>query len=190
MKPTHSLFVLILILCSNFLTAQEYGPHSIKLSFGTGMSANRTGEGPGLQYGFGYQRELGNPRLRYNLQFTIGHYSSKWLMDAPDCYFNARSLGNNVFFDVLSGRTSAVVIGAGLVLNNSRGLQGTGGMDAPDNQQSEYFNNYSIGGTGMLGIRLYFANKRHVLNILPINLTLGSNYFFEFHPKLEFDFRF
>ena len=148
--------------------------------------------GLGINYSIGYQRELWTDRVRFNPNFSIGNFSSKHVMDARDQYFNSYTLETILFYDLLRGNTSSIVIGTGLMLNNSRGLIGTGGKDNytdPNPVSSEYFSYYSVGGYLGAGIRLNSPNKRTAICIMPLNLHFGKD-FTEFYMKVEVDLKF
>lgn len=97
-----------------------------------------------------------------------------------------------MFYDLLRGNTSSIVVGTGIFLNNSRGLIGTGGKDNytdPNPVSSEYFSNYTFGGYLGAGIRINSPGKRTAISIMPLNLHFGKD-FTEFHMKAEFDIKF
>lgn len=84
------------------------------------------------------------------------------------------------------------MIGFGGVVNNSRGLRGSGGDPEfyTEPPTSEYVSDFHFGGYLGGGFRINFPNKRTAINIIPINLHFGNNYFAEFHAKIELDFKF
>lgn len=186
------IFALFLIMFSQKVYSQDFSKNTLKLGFGLGVSMGRNTDGLGINYSIGYQREIWNDRWRFNPNLSIGTYSSKRVMDARDQYFSSYNLDAILFYDLLRGNTSSVVIGAGLLLNNSRGLLGTGGKDNysdPNPVSSEYFSYYSAGGYLGAGIRLNSPNKRTVICIMPLNLHFGND-FTELHMRVEVDFKF
>lgn len=195
MSVTTKLSVIISLFLIVFLQkvhSQDYSKNTLKLGFGAGVSMGRNTDGFGLNYSIGYQREIWKDRLRFNPTISIGTYSSKRIMDARDQYFSSYNLEANIFYDLLRGNTSSIVTGAGLLLNNSRGLLGTGGKDNysdPNPVSSEYFSYYSVGGYLGAGIRLNSPNKRTAICIMPLNLHFGKD-FTEFYMRVEFDIKF
>lgn len=189
------LSVIITFLLISFswkVQSQDFSKSTLKLGFGAGVSMGRNTDGLGINYSIGYQREIWNDRWRFNPNLSIGNYSSKHVMDARDQYFSSYNLNAILFYDLLRGNTSSVVIGAGLLLNNSRGLIGTGGKDNytdPNPVSSEYFSYYSVGGYLGAGIRLNSPNKCTAICIMPLNLHFGKD-FTEFYMKVEVDLKF
>lgn len=184
--------VLFLIAQNVNGQTQEFSKSSVKLGFGLGASMGFNTDGVGFVYSMGYQREIWKDRLRINPNFSIGHYSSRFIMDARDQYFNSINLETNLYYDLIKIQSFSLVLGCGGLANNSRGLKGTGGdydgSTAP--QASAYISNFHFGGYLGGGLRLNSLSKRTAINIMPINLHFGNNYFAEFHFKLELDFKF
>lgn len=182
-------FVFVLFFRSSY--SQDFTGNSIKVGFGVGASMGLQNDGLGFIYSVGYQREIWRDRLRLNPNFSIGHYSSRFIQDARDQYFNSINLETNLFFDLIKIGSFSIVIGTGLTLNNSRGLKGTGGdSDYTGTVYSEYFSEFYVGGLMSTGIRVNSPNRRRSINILPINIHVGNNYFMEQHAKIELDFKF
>ena len=189
------LFILFAVMSSySFVQAQEQGfsKNSIKVGIGVGASSGSNTDGFGVVYSLGYQREIWKDRLRVNPNFSIGHYSSQSMLDAPDLYFNSTTLVTNLYFDLIRVKSFSLVLGCGALVNKSKGLKGTGGDFDPEvvQQSSEYVSNYHVGGTVAAGFRFNSPNKRTAINIMPITIRFGNNYFAEFHTKVEFDFKF
>jgi|BioPla2DNA2_1021312.scaffolds.fasta_scaffold67579_2 hypothetical protein len=171
---------------------QGFSKNSIKIGLGLGASMGNNTDGGGFVYTIGYQREIWKDRLRLNPNFSIGHYSSKFILDARDQYFNSIDIETNLYYDLIKIKSFSLVIGCGGLVNNSRGLKGTGGD--PDGYTepptSEYVSDFHFGGYLGGGFRINSPNKRTAINIMPINLHFGNNYFAEFHAKIELDFKF
>lgn len=168
---------------------QGFSKNSIKIGLGIGASMGGATGGGGLVYIIGYQREIWKDRLRLNPNFSIGQYSSKYVMDARDQYFNSINIETNLYYDLIKSKSFSMVMGCGGLINNSRGIIGTGG-DYAQPQTSEYFSDFYFGGYVGGGFRINSPNKRTAINIMPINLHFGDNYFAEFYAKLELDFKF
>jgi len=192
-KILRSAFITVLISVSVFQStrSQDFTGNSIKLGFGIGASMGKNTDGLGFIYSVGYQREIWRDRLRLNPNFSIGHYSSKFIMDARDQYFNSINLEANIFFDLIKIKAFSIVIGTGALINNSRGLKGTGGdYDYSGQVNSEYVSNFHLGGYLGGGFRVSSPSRRTAINIMPINIHFGNEYFMEQHVKIEFDFKF
>jgi hypothetical protein len=159
---------------------QDYSNCSIKLRSGIGISIGDKTDGLGIVYSAGFQKEIWNERFLINPNFSFGQYSSKLVMDARDEYFNSMNLETILFYELLKGRRTSLVIGIGGLINNTRGLLGTGG-DYVGPQSSEYISKYSIAGFFGGGIRFDSPDKRVTIEILPFNLHIGINDFLESH---------
>ncbi len=192
-------FKIILILVSiminhGFVYGQDpaFSKNSIKIGLGVGSSMGNKTDGGGFVYAVGYQREIWKDRLRLNPNFTIGHYSSKFILDVRDQYFNSINIETNLYYDLIRIKSFSLVLGFGGLVNNSRGLKGTGGD--PDGYTepptSEYISDFHFAGYLGGGLRINPPSIRIAINIMPINLHFGNNYFAEFHAKIELDFKF
>jgi hypothetical protein len=173
------------------LHSQDFTKNSIKLGFGIGASMGYNTDGLGFIYSVGYQREIWRDRLRLSPNFSIGHYSSKFIMDSRDQFFNSINLETNIFFDLIKIKAFSLVIGTGALINNSRGLKGAGGdYDYTGQVYSEYVSDFHFGGYIGGGFRINSPDRRTAINIMPINIHFGNKYFMEQHVKIEFDFKF
>ncbi|MEN8251184.1 MAG: hypothetical protein ABFS32_19785 [Bacteroidota bacterium] len=190
------IFVLILLFVITYPSksfGQLYSGNSIKLGIGFGMHMGKNTEGSGTIYTIGYQKEILNDRLRFNPNFSIGQYSSKLFpTGARNQYFNSFNLGSYLFYDLIRIKSVSIVLGAGVFINNSRGLKGSGGDPEfyPENLKSSYVSDYHFGGYFGGALRINPRNKRTAINIMPINVHVGINEYLEFNPKIEFDIKF
>jgi hypothetical protein len=183
---------LILLMSLHNLFGQGFTKNTLKLGTGPGASMGVNNDGLGINFSIGYQREVWKDRLRLNPNFSIGSYSSRFVMDARDQHFNSINLESNLSYDLIRVNTFSIVIGTGLILNNSRGLLGTGGKEDytdPNPVSSEYFSHYRIGGYLGAGFRINSPNKRTAISIMPLNLHFGNN-FLEQHVRVEVDIKF
>lgn len=188
MSQFPKIIVILFSLSFSLISKGQAGtlsPNSIKLGAGIGASMGQNTEGGGIVYAVGYQRELWKDRLRINPNLSIGHYSTKFILDTPDQYFNSMNLEVNLFYDLIKVKAFSLLIGTGALVNNSRGLTGTGGD--PGRSSSIYVNDFHFGGYAGGGIRINPSHNRMAFNILPFNLHFGPNYFMEFHAKMELD---
>ncbi|HEX2919683.1 MAG TPA: hypothetical protein VHO50_00820 [Bacteroidales bacterium] len=69
---------------------------------------------------------------------------------------------------------------------------GTGGKSDgnPIPQTSDYISGLHIGGYLEGGFRINSPSKRTAINVLPVNIHFGNNYFAELLVKIELDFKF
>ena len=181
------LLILILLPFSEAF-GQEFSKSSIKIGLGAGVSSGYYMDGLGLVYTIGYQKEIWKDRFRLNPNLSIGNYSSKMFSDGRDQYFNSINLEANFFYDIVKVNSSSLVIGCGTMINNSKGLLGTGGMHQTSPQSSEYFSKYHLGGNLSFGFRINSPYKRTAINILPINIHFG-NQITELNAKIEIDIK-
>jgi hypothetical protein len=188
----YGIILLLFLLLTGTIYGQEFTKHSVKTGIGVGASMECNSDGMGFVYSLGYQREIWKDRLRLNPNFSIGHYSSKFIMDARDQYFNSINIETNLYFDIIKIKAFSLVVGTGGLLNNMRGLKGTGGD--PDGYtgtpHSEYINDWHWGGYLGGGFRINHPDKRTAINIMPLNLHFGNEYFGEFHFLVQLDFKF
>lgn len=196
MKTRYKIILILVSIMINHGSVYGQDPafskNSIKIGLGVGSSMGNKTDGGGFVYTVGYQREIWKDRLRLNPNFTIGHYSSKFILDARDQYFNSTNIETNLYYDLIRIKSFSLVLGCGGLVNNLRGLKGTGGD--PDGYTepltSEYISDFHFAGYLGGGLRINPPSKRIAINIMPINLHFGNNYFAEFHAKIELDFKF
>lgn len=183
--------LLTLAFLANAQT-NEFSKHSIKLSVGLGFCDGYRLSGGGVFFSFGYQRNIWKDRLRFNPNFGFGLYGSRLSRDARDMYFNSINLETNLFFDLIRIKAFSLVLGTGLLINNSRGFVGFGGdydYISQRPQTSEYRSIYSFAGYLGGGFRINPKSKRIAINVMPYNLRVGNNYFFEFQFRIECDIK-
>ena len=183
------LILLLFLLAFGETYGQEFSKSSIKIGLGAGVSSGYYMDGLGLVYTIGYQKEIWKDRLRFNPNFSIGNYSSKMFSDGRDQCFNSINLEANLYYDIAKLNSFSLVIGCGTMINNSKGLLGTGGMDASTSpQSSEYFSKYYLGGNLSGGFRINSPNKRTAINIFPINIHFAKE-LTELNVKIEVDIK-
>lgn len=183
---------LILLILTQNTYCQDYSKTSIKFRTGIGISIGNRTDGLGITYSAGFQREIWNGRFRINPNLSFGQYSSKFVMDARDEYFNSINLETILFYDLLKGKKASLVIGVGGLINNTRGLIGTGGKTNPDyigTISSQYISNFHFAGYIGGGLRFSSPNKRIAYEIIPFNLHIGINDFLESHIKIGLEIK-
>ena len=179
---------LILSLVTINVNCQDSSNFSLKFRSGIGISMGDRNDGSGITYSAGFQKEIWNERFRINPNLSFGQYSSRYVMDARDEYFNSINLETILFYDILKGKKSSLVIGIGAIINNTRGLLGTGG-DYNGPQSSEYISNYNIAGYVGGGLRFNPPAKRIAFEIIPFNFHIGTNDFLETHIKIGLEIK-
>jgi hypothetical protein len=167
---------------------QEYSRNSIKFRTGIGVSMGSRTDGAGITYSAGFQRELNKTRFRICPNLSFGQYSSRFVMDARDEYYNSTNLETIIYYDLLKGKKAALVLGAGGLINNTRGLLGTGG-DYEGPQSSEYISNYYLAAYVGCGLRFFSPDKRLGFEIMPFNFHVGSNDFLESHIMIGLEIK-
>ncbi len=187
-KKLKSLIVVIsFILCINYQgQCQEFSKNSLKYGMGPGIYDGSQVTGLGAMLSVGYQRELWKDRLRLNPNLTVGYFSGKYVLDARDQWCNSINLETIIYFDLIHIKAFALTIGAGGVINTTKGLLGTGG-DQEDVVQSEYFKESNVGGYFGGGIRINPQKSRVSFEIMPLNFHFGPNYYFEGFAKVGID---
>ncbi len=186
---------ILLIIAIALITSTSYGQeneiskNSIKLGIGSGVSSGEKLEGFGFVYSFGYQRAIWNNRLKLNPNFSIGKFSAKHVNDAPDQYFNSINLEANVYIDIIKLDDFSFVFAFGGLANKLSGLQSvTSELEGNTIFENNYINEFHVGGSVAGGIRLKSRNRKTSINIMPINVHFGNNYFSEIFAKIELDF--
>lgn len=182
------IFSFILVVLNLNIYCQEFSKNSIRFRTGIGVSMGSRADGVGITYSAGFQRELRNPRFRINPNLSFGQYSSRFVMDARDEYFNSTNLETIFYFDLLKGKKGALVIGAGGLVNNTRGLLGTGG-DYEGQQSSEYISEFHLAVYVGCGLRFSSPDKRLAFEFMPFNFHLGTNDFLESHLMIGLEIK-
>jgi len=161
-------------------------PTTVKFGFGPGISDGNTTTGGGSVFFAGFQKALWNGRFRLNPNFALGMYSSKLVMDVRDQWFNSLNLEVLLYYDLIRFRGVSLTIGTGGVLNNTRGLLGTGGYP-PGDSRSEYTSEYMLGACLGAGIRILPSAGNYAVELLPLNFHIGPDYFMEAYMKISFE---
>ena len=188
MKRPFLLLTFILAFASSSYS-QEAAKNSIRFGVGPGAAMTATTDGLGIFYSVGYQRELKNDRFRLHPHFCIGHYSNKFVTDTRDLYYNSINLSTHLYYDLLKVASSSLFIGSGVILNNTRGLLGTGGDIEGINSLSgsKFVSTYNIGGTFSLGLRFTKPQSKNAFNIIPLNIRYGGDNYTEVMCTIEWE---
>jgi hypothetical protein len=184
-KLIYGIFFLIIINLDGF--AQEYSSNSIKTGIGIGMSEGIRETGIGSIVSLGYQKSLWQNRLRINPYILSGGFFPFGVTDVRDQYFKITSLGVNGYLDILKYKSVSIFIGAGGLVNYTRGLFGTGGMPESGITSSEYFFKLYYGGYLGGGLRINPAKSRFAYELTPFNICFGNDYFVMAYFKFGID---
>jgi hypothetical protein len=187
MKSKLSLIVLYLIVCVANGQESKFGKTSLKYGIGVGVADNIQVTGDGGLFFCGLNQQIGSrDRFRFSPQLSLGYFNSNWITDVPDQSFYAISLTPVFFADVLRYRAFSFTTGAGILVNNMRGLMGTGGYP-PGNRRQYYFSiwNYGIYLGG--GLRINAKKSRVAIEIFPFNFQFDNNQYFQSYLRLGID---
>ena len=183
------MLVLFICVCQNYTSqGQDFSKSTLKYGGGYSKYSNLNLSGEGWMLILGYQRDLWKDRLRLNPAFTVGFYSSKNTTDLPDQWFNALNLETILFFDIIKIKAFSFTIGAGGVVNNTKGLIGTGGYP-PGETNSEYFSNWNYAGLFCSGFRINPKKSRFAFDIIPLTYQIGGKYYDEVFASVGFELK-
>lgn len=186
MHPTKFPSILITLLLFVTAIAPSQGQvmenqrpkNSAQIGFGAGFYDGRQTTGQGGIIAAGFQRRLKSKRFHFNETLLVGMYSSKGIDDARSQWINSISLQSVLYFDLIRRKQSALVIGAGGLINHSAGLLAPGGQVAGQDR-TEYFSLWNAGGCFGIGFRLTPETGRFSFNIMPYSLQLGPKRYLE-----------
>ena len=174
------IIILFLIIQHNAFS-QEYSKNSLKYGLGVGAFDGIRTTGHGCLFSVGYERNLWKDRLRINPNLTFAYYNARFVSDVPDQWANSLNFETILFFDLVRIKAFSITIGAGGVINNTRGYIGTGGW--PNNTNTRYISDYNIAAYLGGGIRINPKNSRIAIELMPLNFHVGSNYFMQAYAK-------
>lgn len=180
-----TLLILILAFIAFCVNGQDskFSKNTLKYGIGIGVSDGKRTTGGGGLLLVGYQRDLWKDRLRLNPNLTIGYFNAKYVMDVRDQWFNSINLETIIYFDIIRLGAFSMTVGAGGLINNTKGLLSTGGYP-PSETSSEYISNWHYGGFLGGGMRINPKNSRIAFEIMPFNFHFGPDYFMEGFAKI------
>ena len=182
-KVIISLFILLSYIISAF--SQEFSRSSLTYYIGKGALNVGEAGGKGFFFGTGYQLDIWKDRLRINPTVTFGNYDAQDYLDAPDQSFYSINIEAIIFYDLIKIKAISLTIGAGGVLNNAKGLTGTGGYIYPV-RNSYYFSQWNYGAYVGCGIRIVPKKSRFFVEIMPLNLHILSKEGAEEYSRIGF----
>ncbi len=169
-----------MLLVGNKIYSQEkkFERSSIRTGIGIGINDGHQETGLGLIYSLGWQKSYGEKnKFRLNPNMIIGGFKPIMITDTRDQFYRITSLGLNVHYDLVKYKAVSIVTTGGGFFNYSRGLLGTGGMLEANNNHSEYFNSFYLGGNISLGLRINREDSKLAYEIRPLNIQFGNDYF-------------
>ncbi len=174
------LIISLMLLVGNKIYSQEkkFERSSIRTGIGIGINDGHQETGLGLIYSLGWQKSYGEKnKFRLNPNMIIGGFKPIMITDTRDQFYRITSLGLNVHYDLVKYKAVSIVTTGGGFFNYSRGLLGTGGMLEANNNHSEYFNSFYLGGNISLGLRINREDSKLAYEIRPLNIQFGNDYF-------------
>lgn len=167
-------------------TETKFSKNALKYSVGAAISDNREFNGAGLLFSAGYQRNVWKDRIRFNPNFSFGYFNANWISDLPYQWHNSLTLQALMHGDLIRYKAFAITLCAGPILNNTRGLLGTGGYP-PGRTRSDYL---SLWHTGMFfsgGLRINPPKSSVAFELIPFAIQADHQYHFEGGIKLGID---
>ena len=137
---------------------------------------------------FGYQKSLWKNRLRLNPTIVTGNFLPVFITDVRDQYYRLTSLGFNAYLDILKFRAVSIYIGGGGFVSYTRGLLAPGGWQEYSSNSEYFFKSY-MGGLITSGIRIDVKSNRVAFELIPFNISFGTDYYFLAYPKFEIDIK-
>lgn len=173
------LFLLLFITFHTVSSAQiKDRTNAFLFGVGLGISDGNDLMGGGPSISMSYLRSFNYDRLSFNPELSIGFYGARFITDVPDMYFNSINIDFNFWFDIIRFRGVSLTIGAGPSINQKKGLIGTGG-DQPASVYSEYTRSsdfvFKFGG----GLKIMPPGQKIIVEFMPLNFRVGSDYFME-----------
>ncbi|MFW5700802.1 MAG: hypothetical protein ACOCWM_03845 [Cyclobacteriaceae bacterium] len=185
------LRLFFLLLISPFflgsIYSQEFSRNYLTYGCGVGMSDGSGFVGGGLAMQIGYKRDIWKDRLRFSPNLLIGAYRSEGITDVREQYFNSVSLRLIMDYDIVRYKMLGLNIETGGLLNATRGLKGTGGEFQAN--ESEYVNEWNYGIIIAGGLKIAPKNKNIAINLIPLTLHFGLDYFAEMHAMIRLEYR-
>jgi len=187
--------ITVFVLCCSFIKTytQDLSKSSLKYGIGYGFSQSEKVTGSGSIMSVGYEYDFCNDRLHFNPNFVTSKFSTKYILDAGDQWFNSMSLETILYYDLLRIKAIALSIGAGAVINNTQGYLATSGWNSTN---SEFVNSWKLAGYGGIGFRINPKRGRLAFEILPLNvhftpvtIKFNTKYLTEIYAKIGMSVR-
>lgn len=181
---------LFLVFTSCFAQETVKLQKTINVGCGLGITTMKNANGGGTLFLVGFSKEVFSDKLLIKPEFGIGHFSSKQILDARDQYFVSINASIGLYYSLIKCKSAAFQLGCGGLINNSKGLIGTGGDPElyTDPPESEYFNHFHVGAFCGSSVKIVLKENKSTLNFRPFNVHFGSNMFGQFFSIIEIDF--
>jgi opacity protein-like surface antigen len=177
MKKILLILFVVLALPNTQSVAQKFSNNSLKVSAGVAMNEGKREMGVGTIVSFAYQKSLWKERLRISPYLLTGGFWPFGITDTREQYYRVTTLGINGYLDVIRYKPVSIFIGAGGLVDYSRGLLGTGGWPDEGNTSSEYLFKLYYGGYLGAGLRINKPDSRFAWELMPVNICFGNDYF-------------
>jgi hypothetical protein len=175
-----SIFFCVL----SFGQEKDFSKSALVYKAGLGIFDGGNNSGVGGTIVLGYQRDLLKERLRLNPNLTLGYFNSKFVTDVRDQWFNSISLETNLYFDLIKIQAFSLTLGAGGVINNTKGIYGSGGDGPNSNNNSEYFSDWYYGFYLGGGLRINPKKSKLAFELMPLNFHIGPDYYLEAYASI------
>lgn len=178
-----SLILMVLNCSILFAQTDDYSKSSLKYSVGLGLAQGYNNAGGGKFLSIGFVYNLWDNRLRLTPGVTVGYLDNTGTTDLPDESFGAIDIESILSYDWLRYKSVSLMVGVGGFVNNTKGLLGTGGFDAP-RTSSMFYSSWHAGGVLTGGLRINPPRSRIAIEIAPFNLYGGFDKYFTFNAKI------
>lgn len=180
------LILIFLISLQENIICQINSNKAIKNGFGLGFLSGTNSELLGFVYSFGYQRDIWKDRIRINPNINFGQYSTFIMTDVRDTHINSNTIQLNGEIDAIRKGIFSIVLGTGGYLNGFWGNKGDG-YNRFDNTEikSEEIREFHIGLNVFAGFRFNPSKQRIAIELMPLNLMIGTKKHKEYFPKIN-----
>lgn len=184
MKKRIFVIILMLVIATQHLLAQEFSKHSIITGLGLELLDSRTFEADGFGFRIGYQRQLTKEDwIRLTPYISYGTYTTRLTEDVDDIYCNMMSACFSVQATLLKLQWFSFFLGVSGSFNHARGLIGTG---AEFGSRSSHFERDNYLGTGIeCALRINPHKSPVAVNFIPFTYTWGTNDYGNGGARLE-----
>lgn len=179
MKLRNITTAILFLFLTGSIDAKDSTFSKNTIQYGIGLGISDGYQHTGLGYGItsGYERNLWRERLRLNIAFTYGLFSSIGINDVGEQYFSVLTLESGVKFDLLRYKAVSLVVGMGVCVNRVFGLKSY--HDYYLNYRHRYFGEVNGALIPSVGIRINPKKSAVVYEFTPINFYIGTHEFFQ-----------
>jgi hypothetical protein len=194
--PNFVYQLVFLFSCTFFnmtsLDAQDFSKHSVTAGLGYGFNETLQEIGSGMIFNLGYQKTLlESERLRFAPSFLTGSFNKPFgITDTRDQFYHFTSIRAIASYDIIKIKSFSMFTGAGIFVNLSKGVLGSGG-DWGSTPQNEYesFSNFYGGGVVQIGFKIDNPKESIVYEIRPINAQFGTQGYYMAYIDLSIIFK-